>query len=847
MILGYLFLMVAAALIFALLIPPIKVEDARAGEFEEDSFPKASEDSPITYLIGKDQIKSPNTLFVGNFSIEPQTKRVRTGIFSRKTVTTHYKYFITIDLGLCIGGDDGCTLHQIIIDDEVVWEGDVVSPDDIITIDKPELFGGDEAGGGFVGIARFYPGTYGQAKNAHIDGLEESQGLLTKYKGVSHIVFENCFIGESAQLRPIKFVMSRFTSSLDTAQTNQRVDTTTVNVAEALYAAMTDEWAGLGMNPDYIDEDSFIEAAEVYTDERNGAAGGVYRSKEGGAFIQEMLRQVDTIMTVNPYTNKIILKPMRKDYDISAIPTFSVGEIKKVEVFSQTLWDGLVSQVKISFKNENKDYADTTAVDQDLAVANITGQLKTTTLAMPFVKKKRLANKIAGRELNQLSKPAASATLTFNRHAHSLLPGGVFIWTWPDYGIDQMVMRVKKVRGGDNNDPTIRVECVRDPYGDVYTTFGEPESYSSPTLIDDPLQVTEYHVMDAPLFLLDQAGISRTTVGTPSYLLMLPISPGGDTAAVRGYLDYNLTAYTDRPFPLTGTLQTGISLLDGFSTGTITAFDVATVTMPDSFSSNASGTEMREGQNLFMIGQELFSFDSYTQSGTTYTLTSVRRALLNTTQSTHAEGARVIWLDDLGFLSEQPLEAGDSPSILQFLTGNGLTRLSSETATAFTVVHSGASKRPDQPDYLRIDSNRVVADLNDGSSLAVSWRSRNSEKGSIQFVDDAADAVLGMTFNVYVYNLIPTPALIYSNLGVSGESLTFDLPTGQSNDTLEVRVYSVKNSLISINYDWLRFNVLPAADLLLSGDVQSGVDNLLLEGDELTTATDQLAREGDMA
>jgi len=410
MILGYLLVMVAAALIFAALIPPIPVEDARAGEFEEDSFPKASENAPITYLVGKDEIKSPNTLFAGAFRSEPQKKRVKTGFFSSKRVTTHFKNYLTIDLGLCLGGDSPVTLHAIKIDGEIVWEGEANADENLIEIDAPTLFGGNKAGGGFTGIARYYPGTFTQGKNAWIDGLEDSQGLLTSYKGIAHIVFEDCYIGESPQLRQMSFIVSRFTNDLGLPDGKEVIETTTVNVAEAIYSVIVDDWAGLGVDPSLVDIDNFRDVAELYHSESYGAAGGVYREKEGSGFIQEMVRITDTVMSVNPVTSLIDLRPLRNDYSVSGLLVFGPDQITSVESYSQTLWQDLIGQVKIAFKDEDRDYIPSTAVDQDLAVANITGgRMNTSRIEMPFVKKATLAQFIAGRELNQLSKPAASA------------------------------------------------------------------------------------------------------------------------------------------------------------------------------------------------------------------------------------------------------------------------------------------------------------------------------------------------------------------------------------------------------------------------------------------------------
>lgn len=845
MILGYLLITLISAILFSLLIPPPDIENARAAEFEDDAFPKASENSPIPYLIGRAKHDSPNTLFAGGFRARPITKRIRVSLFKKQTIIIGYRYFLTIDLGLCLGGDYGVTLHAITIDDKEVWTGTRTDDTPFEVIDL-ELFGGREKGGGFRSTCRFYPGTFTQGKNAYIDALPESGGLLTKYKGISHIVFENAYIGEAPTLKKMGFTISRFTNDLGLTGGHEIVETTTVNLVEALYSGMVDTWGGMSINPTLIDVDDFTEAAELAFTENNGAAGIIYREKDGKGFVQEMLRQFDAVMGIDPTTNKIILRPLRFDYDPDTLPIYTQSDIISVDTFSQTLWSELISQVKVGFKDETNNYQDATAVDQDMAIANITGRLKTASTTMPFVKKPTLATMIAGRELNQLSKPATTATFTGKRTMGTLAPGSVFKWSWDDYNISNMIMRVKNVTAGSDDDGDIKFEVIRDPYGELYTTFADPVGGPDDPLTIAPLPIVEYQIWDASYFLVESSGLEVEALDHPSVLMLLPIPANTSSLAISATLDEDL-AYENLPFPTMGLLQAGIDITDGFATGILTSLtvDLGDVEFPEDFV-DLSDDEVREGSNLLFINGEILGFETYTDNlDGTYTFETVHRALLNTKQQAHTALDYVFLLDNLSYLSESVTDESESPVDVVFSPSSGPIALDPDGITPISHAVVGAYDRPDPPDYMTIEASRTPGVVATADVLTVDWRPRLRTLGNIQLIADVADTVSGMTYNLYLFNITDGGAALLSALALATPTYELTIPSGHAGDTLEVRVYSVVGGRQSVTYDWIRVSKEPAALLLLEGDMQSGTDVLLLEGD-MQSGTDALQLEGDM-
>jgi hypothetical protein len=833
MILNFLLIMVVSALLFSLLIPPLKIEDAKAAD-NDGGLPRATENAPIPFLVGKDRLNAPNTIYCGNFVSSALVERVRSGLFSHKNVTVGHQYYLTVDLGFCTGGGDGVTLHEVFIDDVSVWTGTLSTESDF-TINMPSLFGGYKNGGGFVtSHCRWFPGTLTQGKSSLIDAELGPDNLLPNYNGIAHLVFR-ANIGESPQLRKIAIVASRFTNNLGIPDGKHIIDTTTLNPAELLYTTMTDTWTGMAVDPSLIDADNFIDAGLTFYDEGNGCGGSLYTAKAGKAFAQDVATQVDAIITIDPSTNQLIIKPLRFDYDPGALQTFNESAILSIESFSQTLWTDLVSEVKVTFKDEDNLYNDATAVDQDLAVAGITGRLKTTTLSMPMVRKTTLATEIAGRELNQLSKPATSAVLMFNRKGYKLQPGSVFRWSWNDYNGLSMIMRVKKAQAGSDEDGSIRVEVAKDPYGEIYTTFASPGTSPTDPLTLTPDPVDTFFAYDAHRLLVDSFTlITGNSDPDLSFIMLLPIRSDSVSIAVSATINSEAElAYNTLSFPVWGLLKTDIGVMLGFADGTIGSITVEIDAIPDAWVDGDADT-VREGGNLIYINGEVMGFETFTDNlDGTVDLENVHRGLLNTKQQIHTMDVNAVFpLVDFSYISTSGSYADESPVPVKFLPSSGAVTLSPSEVTSDNVTILGGYNKPDAPDYLELDASRSVAGYTAGTTgVVATWRARDRLSTSIRLIDEAADATpSGMTWNFYIFNLTDGGGAIYTVTGLTSPTHTFDVPDGSSiyDDTLEIRVYAVKSGMTSLVYDFYRF-IAYAPILLLSGDEEPF--ELLLSGD----------------
>lgn len=102
-----------------------------------------------------------------------------------KEVVTGYKYNLGVHLGLCLGPVD--EISEIIIGERTAWSGSAVD-NTTISINEPELFGGDKREGGVVGNVDLCFGGAAQVRNSY---LQTFQGATCPaYRGITSALFK---------------------------------------------------------------------------------------------------------------------------------------------------------------------------------------------------------------------------------------------------------------------------------------------------------------------------------------------------------------------------------------------------------------------------------------------------------------------------------------------------------------------------------------------------------------------------------------------------------------------------------------------------------------------------------
>lgn len=131
---------------------------------------------------------------------------------SSKKQTVGYKYYLGAHIAICQGPVDN--LSEIQVDRRQAWCGtaSVENGDTLITIDAPQLFGGDGREGGIEGNVDLLWGSSNQQKNQY---LMDKLGVdIPAFRGVFSVVLNQVYVGNNPYLKPWGFRVQRISTPL---------------------------------------------------------------------------------------------------------------------------------------------------------------------------------------------------------------------------------------------------------------------------------------------------------------------------------------------------------------------------------------------------------------------------------------------------------------------------------------------------------------------------------------------------------------------------------------------------------------------------------------------------------
>lgn len=177
-----------------------KTPSARPAELEDFQIPRAEQGDPVPVVFGSVEIQGPTVVWYGDLGVREIRQDAGGGLIGDVLggggdVTVGFRYYMGLHFGLCYGEAD--TLLTIKGNTKLAWAGDQTS-NGTITIDAPNIYGGDEGEGGIVGVADVMFGGATQPANTYL-GLVQN-GLQPAYRGIVSIVFRGAsgYSGDSA-------------------------------------------------------------------------------------------------------------------------------------------------------------------------------------------------------------------------------------------------------------------------------------------------------------------------------------------------------------------------------------------------------------------------------------------------------------------------------------------------------------------------------------------------------------------------------------------------------------------------------------------------------------------------
>jgi len=826
-------LFIGAFILSAFFAPKPKIENARAASLSDFNFPRAKEGDPIPRGYGTWKTKGPNCIYVGDFKAEPIKKKVKTGLFSSKKQIVGYKYYIGIDMAVALG--PCVTFRRMWLGKNEVWNDCITDCAGATpaTIDLPELYGGQDKNGGIGGNVTFYAGNFDQTQDAYL--VSKLGSSVPAYVGVAHVVFEQFYFGNSPTVEPVSFEVSHFSDSLGLSAVGKHImpNLFDANPIEVLYDIYVNDWGNLGMDAAGIDDANWFEAGETIWDEGNGVSFEIGNAQEGKDITKEILRQINAMVYQDPTTGYIKIKLLRADYDIETLPVYGPSEISLVRDYTKKLWEDTINRVRIKYQDRDKNWADDAiALADDFANIRYQNRIRAVEIGMPCLKVGELANEIAARELANLNIPLFQAEIESNRTAVPLGPGDVFILNWPEYDIEQMVVRIRKFGLGSRENGKVSMFVVQDEFAVDATVYSTPELPSGDGGTYEPGDIADYKLFELPWFLNNAAGFEAIEGFTRYGSLVSKPAP----ASIEYFLliddpEEDVEVLSNAPYAATATLAGALDQWEGFATGVVSNLII------DELSSTSALVDRDEasvkaGQNLFYLNDEILAYETFTNNGDgTYTLHNVHRSMIDTGWFGHAANDTLFFFDGQeGFVDD---EIEIAPFDAYMLDRSVLGRSLEADAVMNNLTPIGRRFLPAPPDYVTADSNRVsTMEVDAGASVELDWIERNRLSTTLDLEADVTTAAEAATTYDIELRTVIGDTLVADELGVAAP-YTFAIPA--SDDTYEAvfLVYAVRDGDRS-------FTGAPFPITVLGSEVRQTEDgdNRMTEDDDLRIGED---------
>ena len=645
-------------------------------------------------------------------------------------------------------------------------------------INAPTLFGGEEREGGIVGTLEVYKGTQTQTANDYLQSVIGA--ALPAYFGIAYAVARRMYVGTSAYLKLIAFVVRRCPNTLGLAGGRENISGD-ANPACMIHEIMTNTAWGCAMPAALVDVGSFVEAADTLFEEGMGLSMVFDGQSTAKELIAEILRHVDGVTYTDPATGKQRLKLARPDYNVEDLTRMDPSSVRGCKMAVPS-WGDTRNVVKIRYVDRGENFSERVAQAQDLASIQAQGgEVSEEEFAFRGLSTAAGAQRAAARVLRTVSFPLKAFELDTNRTAWRFAPGEVFRLTWPDYQIEDMPCRVTRIRDGDPRDGRIMVDTTQDIYGVRWLAYAPPAatSWVDPIGIPGPLEAQA--LVECPFAMV---------VG-PERLALALAAPGNPAAAgVQVWSDPEGSNYalTNEIRELT---PTGI-LSGGSGSGGIgyveTSIRVEAGPLMETLMP-PSAADFEQGGSVFLIDGELIAWQFMSaNSDGSYTFTGLVRGVMDTTPVPHAPGARVWFISEGGGLVTEAAYSADTTVRVKLVPYSSLGVRSLAESEELSLVLASRALKPYVPTNFKVNAVSYPAFIS--GAFAMTWSHRN-RLGTWGYGDAGATASpeVGTTYTIRLYDQTNVLRRTYSGLtGTSQTWTTEDADSGITGLNSVVRV-----------------------------------------------------------
>lgn len=726
-----------------------------------------------------------------------------------KKQTIGYRYYFALHMGLGRGPVN--EIAQIRVGDIPAYSAPInlKNSGQLITINRPDLFGGEKKEGGIQGPCYIYNGARDQdlqpALATSIGTLPSIAGQLggdvPNFRGVVTLWFDGLVAAMNPYPKEWSFRVRRWDAGWWNddpwypAKARVVLDSPNgqifaMNAAHMLYEVNTNPEWGRGMPPEVIDEDSYIACANQLCSEGFGLCIPWFRQENIKDFIPVIINHIGAVQYLDRETGKLTLRLIRGDYDPDDLPLFTpdTGLLDIIDDDASTEETAYNEIIIVGFDPAGKE--DIQVRVQNLAAIQSQGEIISNTITYKGLPTRNLCSRVALREL-KVQLPLRKMNVILDRRGWRIAPGMPFRISHPGKGISNMIVRAGECRDGTLTDGKITVKAVQDIFGMPETDFIDPPSsgWTPPSFTAVPSPESALYEMNWRDFYLRTTTADQDAVdaGT-SYAAIIAKDPTG--VLTQGY-DV-LTKPDGGAYESFGTV--------GFTNWLTLLADIGPLdTELEVAEDNVEAfmVEFTAGQVVLIDEEQLefTAFDDITR------LATVKRGVADTIPAAHVADTTIWLIDDELGADGQEYQDGET------VYGKALTRTSTDVldesaATELSLEVNGRVFRPYPPGNVQVGGNTIYDIIGEQSEPVLTWAHRNRlTQGDVPVghTEGTVASEAGVTYNIRVYDEDGVTLLRETDVGAV-ETWTYDATMqGEDGDPVFVwiELESVRDGLAS--------------------------------------------------
>lgn len=664
-----------------------------------------------------------------------------------KSVTVGYRYYLGLHFGMCHGPVD--TIDQIQVGERLAWSGNQTASG-AISINSPDLFGGESKEGGIQGTLDVMMGEPSQGTNGY---LTAQQGTpQPAYRGILGLVYRGGLIAcNNPYVKPwaarVRRVLKGWHNDQvwysSKASINVGSGIIAANPAHIIYECLTNPSWGMGYPSSLIDNSSFQTAADTFFAEGLGLCIMWSQQDSLDNFIQLVLDHAGAVLSQDSGGGYFKLKALRGDYVPSSLELFddNNGKVVSLEKIERTTYTENVNEIAIQYTDATTGRNSSIYV-QNLSNVQAQGAVVSQTRQYPGIPNANLAARIGMRDLKATTSGLARITFVANRSAYNLVPGDVIRFAWQPAGIVSISLRVTRIDYGPLTSGLIRIEGIEDVFGLPATVYADPPpiAWTPPNYTPQPagyvdLQEATYRDLYSAFgSLISNFGDTEGAVGAIATRPLSSVSFNYQLQTKAGTAAYEDKVLGD--WAPTGTLVNGIS-----KTAT-------SITLQAAFDLDVIGVNtlalLGSGSNAEIVQVTAINLD-------TYTLT-IKRGCVDTVPKVWPSGTRFTSYE-LHYASDEIEYTLGEVVSARFLTKTATGTLAEASAPVATVTMSQRAARPYPPALVRFNGQAWPTALQ--NAVAVTWAHRDRLLQMDQVRDQEAASIgpeIGTAYRVRAFN-----------------------------------------------------------------------------------------------